>query len=171
MPCRAGRGRLASYGSPLRQREAALLRHALVVRRESSDHAPQDPNAILTTFEARVTDLLRCWCGRAWPTSWREAHSALAHNTTTPSPYCAARALRAVGRYSTGRKARAPRATGFERDDHDYSKPMPPACCGVGSVEPRPTARRGSMFGHCQYRKLLACACARPLLLLRHERV
>ena len=75
VPCRAGRGRLASYGSPLRQREAALLRHALVVRRESSDHAPRDPNAMLTTFEARAADLLRCWCGRARPTSWREAHS------------------------------------------------------------------------------------------------
>ena len=47
----------------------------------------------------------------------------------------------AIGRYSTGREARGPRAAKCVRGDHDLSKPVPPTCRGVGAVEPRPATR------------------------------
>jgi len=49
----------------------------------------------------------------------------------------------AVGRYSTGRTARGPLVTRFERGVHDLPKLVPPTCRGVGAVEPRPTAWGG----------------------------
>ena len=55
-----------------------------------------------------------------------------------------ARAPWAVGRFSTGRSARGPRATGFESYGHDVSKPQPPTWRGVGEEEPRPTAWGGA---------------------------
>ena len=44
------------------------------------------------------------------------ARRVLAHNTTTPSPRYAARALRSVSRYSMMRYARGTRVTGFENE-------------------------------------------------------
>ena len=44
------------------------------------------------------------------PAAWRGARLALGHNTTMPGLHCAARAPWAVGRYSTRRRARWPRA-------------------------------------------------------------
>ena len=41
--------------------------------------------------------------------AWGRARHALAHNTTTPSPHCAARSPPAVDRYSMVRYARGPR--------------------------------------------------------------
>ena len=61
----------------------------------------------------------------------------LAHSTTTPNPHFAARAPWAVGRYSTGQKARRPHAIGLERGSRDLSKPVPPTCRGVGAVDLR----------------------------------
>ena len=55
-----------------------------------------------------------------------------------------ARAPWAVGRFSTGRSARGPRATGVKRSGHDVSKPQPPTWRGVGEEEPRPTAWGGA---------------------------
>ena len=55
-----------------------------------------------------------------------------------------ARAPWAVGRFSTGRSARGPRATGVKRGGHDVSKPQPPTWRGVGEEEPRPTAWGGA---------------------------
>ena len=49
------------------------------------------------------------------PTAWGGAHRVFAHNTTTPSPRCAARAPRAVSRFSMVRYARGMCATGFKR--------------------------------------------------------
>ena len=69
---------------------------------------------------------------------------ALAHDTTTPSPHCAARAPWAFGRYSTRRYACEPRATGLEREGYGGSKLVPPTYRGVGAMEPRLTAWRGA---------------------------
>ena len=60
------------------------------------------------------------------PTAWGGARRELAAQTTAPSPQRAVRALWAVGWFSIGRSARAPRATGLERDGYDDSKPQPP---------------------------------------------
>ena len=54
------------------------------------------------------------------------------------------RALWAVGWSSTGRRARAPRVTGLERDVHNVSKPHLPTWCGFGGEEPRSTACGGA---------------------------
>ena len=56
----------------------------------------------------------------------------------------AQRAPWAVGRFSTGRSARGPRATGVERCGYDVSKPQPPTWRGVGEEEPQPTAWGGA---------------------------
>ena len=74
----------------------------------------------------------------------------LTHNTTMPSPHCAACAPWAVGRHSTGRKARGPRATGVERGDHDFPNSALPTCRVVRTVEHRPTAWGGACpaLGH-----------------------
>ena len=55
-----------------------------------------------------------------------------------------ARAPWAVGRFSTGRSARRPRATGFERGGNDVLKLQPPTWRVVGEEEPRPTAWDGA---------------------------
>ena len=78
------------------------------------------------------------------PTTWGGARHELAAQTTAPSTQRAVRALWAVGWFSTGRRARAPRATGLERDGYDGSKPHPPTWCSVGGEEPRPTAWGGA---------------------------
>ena len=87
-----------------------------------------------TAFERNNQDLsnvvpLTCFSVCAvepQPTAWGGACSALSRNTTTPSPRCSARAPWAVGRFSTGKKARGTRATGFDRGGQDLSKTMPP---------------------------------------------
>ena len=61
-----------------------------------------------------------------------------------PSPRCAARAPWAVGRFSTGRRARATRAMGFERSDKYLLKAVPPTCRGIDAVEPQPTTWGGA---------------------------
>ena len=77
------------------------------------------------------------------PTAWGGARPALAAKTTTPSP--PARACSVGGRpVSTGRSARGPRGTGFERFGYEVSKPQPPTWRGVGEEEPRPTAWGGA---------------------------
>ena len=57
------------------------------------------------------------------PTAWGGALRELAAQTTAPSTQRAVRALWAIGCFSTGRRARRPRATGLERDGYDASKP------------------------------------------------
>ena len=61
-----------------------------------------------------------------------------------PSTQRAVRALRLVGWLSTGLSARAPHATGLNRDGYEGSKPQPPTGRGVGAKEPRSTARGGA---------------------------
>ena len=74
----------------------------------------------------------------------------LAHNNHAKSALRGAHVSWAVGRYSTGRTARGPLVTRFERGGHDLPKLVPPTCRGVGAVEPRPTALRGVrlLLGH-----------------------
>ena len=89
------------------------------------------------------------WCGvgeqKPRPTAWGGARCEFAAQTTAPSTQRVVRALWwAVGWFSTGRRARATRATGLERDGYNGSKPHPPTWCGVGDQEPRPTAWGGT---------------------------
>ena len=88
----------------------------------------------------------------------------MAHNTTTPSPRCAARAPWAVGRISTGRIARGMRATGPERSDQDLSKAVLPTCHGFGAVEPQPAAwgRACSALAHNTTTPSPRCAACAP---------
>ena len=55
-----------------------------------------------------------------------------------------ARALWAVGWFSTGRTARGPRATEFGSIGHGVSKPKPPIWRGADEEEPRPTVWDGA---------------------------
>ena len=64
------------------------------------------------------------------PTALSGAHPALAHNTATPSPHCAARAPWTVRNYPTGRKVRGPHATGLICDENKLLYPVPPTCRG-----------------------------------------
>ena len=57
---------------------------------------------MVTTDQSPCTDWSRCWCGRLQVDGVKRARLSLDHNTTTPVPYFAARALWAVGQYSTG---------------------------------------------------------------------
>ena len=79
-----------------------------------------------------------------WPTGYGGTRPALRQSTTTQprqvrTARLLARAPWAVGPCVTERKARGPRATGFERGVLELSKPVPSACRCVGAVEPRPT--------------------------------
>ena len=101
---------------------------------ECSDHEP--PKSVPPTC---------CSVGAVEPRLMASggARHELAHNTTTPSPHCAAHASWAIGRYCTGRKACGPRVTGFACSDHEPSKPVPPTCRNVGAVVPWPTVWGG----------------------------
>ena len=79
------------------------------------------------------------------PTAWGGARRELAAQTTAPSTQRAVKsALWAVGWFSTGQSARAPRATGRERVGNDGSKPQLQTRRGVCAEEPRPTAWGGA---------------------------
>ena len=75
------------------------------------------------------------------PTARGGTCSALAHSTTAPSPCCEARAPWAVGRNSTGRKARGTRATGLNA----VAKTSRRTCCQPATVLVRssPGRQRG----------------------------
>ena len=78
------------------------------------------------------------------PTWYGGARPALRQSTTTQprqvrTSRFVPRAPWAVGPCVTERKARGPRATGFERGVLELLKPVPSACRCVGAVEPRPT--------------------------------
>ena len=64
-------------------------------------------------------------------TAWGGARCELAVQTTAPSTQRSVRALWAVGWFATGRRVRAPRATGLESDGHDGPKPQLPTWRGV----------------------------------------
>ena len=66
------------------------------------------------------------------------------HRQPAPSPQCAVRALWAVGWFSTGRRARGPRATELDRNGYDGSEPHLPTWCGVRQEKARPTAWGGA---------------------------
>ena len=60
------------------------------------------------------------------PTAWGGARCELAAQATASSPQRAVRPLWAVGWFSTGLSAHAPRATGLKSDGYDDPKPQPP---------------------------------------------
>ena len=109
-----------------------------------------------------------------WQMAWGGTRPALAHNTTTPGLHCAAHTPWAVGRYSTRRNARGPRATEFERGDHELSVSVPPTCRDVGAVEPWPTVWRGvrpalaynttTPSPHCAARVVRGRSTGRPII-------
>ena len=80
------------------------------------------------------------------PTVWGEARLALAAKKQKPRHVRQqrARALWAVGWFSTGRSARGPRATEFKPFGYDLSKPQPPTWRGVVEEEPRATVCGGA---------------------------
>ena len=94
--------------------------------------APLDSNATNFLFQSPcrrpVAVLVRSSLPR--PTALSGAHPALAHNTATPSPHCAARAPWTVRNYPTGRKVRGPHATGLICDENKLLYPVPPTCRG-----------------------------------------
>ena len=106
--------------------------------------APRKSNAVVTTFESRsrrpgavsVKKSLGQRRGVERAARWPRRQPRQVRQR--------ARAPWAVGRFSTGRSARGPRATGVERCGHDVSKPQPPTWRGVGEEEPRPTAWGGA---------------------------
>ena len=95
----------------------------------------------------------------------------LARTTSTPSPLCAARAPRSVGRYSMMRYTRGTRASGYTRAAQERLSPLPPMGRGVGAVEPRPTAwgwstpHIGPQHNHAKSMLRGACSALRPPLL------
>ena len=70
----------------------------------------------LQSFEDRTVDLSRCWCGRASAGNVGNAPCVGPQHNHDKSATRGARAPRAIGRYSTWQKKRGPRATGFERE-------------------------------------------------------
>ena len=96
-------------------------------------------------FEAAAADKARCqWRGAsANGVRWSAPRVGRADNRAKHAARSDS-ALWAVGWLSTWRSARAPRATGLERDGYDGPKPQPPTWRGVGGEEPRPTAWGGA---------------------------
>ena len=132
----------------IQQRSGCTAWRACSVRGRPMLHGANRPWAARPSTERNGHGLsnsvlpTRCGVGaiEPRPTAWGGARPALAHNTSTQSAHCAARAPWLVGRYSTGRTTRGSRARGFERSGHDLSKPVPATSRGVGAVAPRPMA-------------------------------
>ena len=97
------------------------------------------------------------------PMAWGRAHPALAHNTTTPSAHCAARApWRSTG--SARRESAQVARHGTESSAQDLPKPVPPTYRGAGAVEPlfggagRSAPCVGPQHNHANC--ALPCACS-----------
>ena len=75
---------------------------------------------------------------------WRIAPRVGPQHNHAKSALHGACAACTVSQYSAGRQARGPRAMGFEHDEHALLYLVLSTYCGVGTIEPRPTARGGA---------------------------
>ena len=93
--------------------------------------------------EAAVADLKRCRCRR--PSANGVEWSAACWPRRRPRQVRQrARAPWAVGRFSTGRRVRGPRGTGFGSCSHEVHIPLPLYWRSVGVEKPRPMAWGGA---------------------------